>query len=265
MTFLFDRETALVPRGNGHFTINASDIYRNPNGAAFGGWVTAIMAKAVQDHENCRGPIVSLQSTFIAGGGLGEVEITASLLKSATSTQFWRVEVSQADNLIAVSDIVSSIRRPTDLNYQLSMPETKPPSDAIILPQSEESTPFWMKTYDQKIAKGVPFNINDTPESLIWIKETDGRPLDRISIISICDTPMPRTFFLSEKLRTGSTVSMATYIFASEDDITAAGSDYVLLRVDSATSRNSASDQRVELWSKSGTLLATSNQIGFFR
>ena len=58
---------------------------------------------------------------------------------------------------------------------------------------------------------------------------------------------------------------MATYIYASEEDLAATGSDYMMLRVTGATVRNSATDGRVELWSRSGTLLATSSQIGFFR
>lgn len=265
MTFLFDRETALISRGDGPLYIEASDVYRNPTGAAFGGWVAAIMTKAVQGHEDCQSPIVSVQTTFIAGVGPGEVEVVVRLLKSGASTQFWRVELLQADNIVAVSDIVSSNRRTTDLNYQLAMPATKPSSESAVLSHAEDKAPFWSKTYDQNIAKGVPFSVNDSPETLIWIKETDGRPLDRLSIVSICDSPMPRTFFLSEEMRMGSTVSMGTYIYASDEEITAVGSDHILLRADGATSRNSATDQRVELWSQTGILLATSNQIGFFR
>lgn len=265
MTFMFDRETALVPRGDGSFYIESSDIYRNPTGAAFGGWVAAIMTRAVQDHEDCQSPIVSVQTTFIAGVGPGEVEVVVRLLKSGGSTQFWRVELLQAANIVAASDIVSSNRQPTAMNYQIPLPATTPASEAPNLRPAEGNAPSWIKTYDQRIFKGVPFSVNDSPESLIWIKETDGRPLDRLSIVSICDSPMPRTFFLSDELHMGSTVSMSTYIYASAEDIAAAGSDYLLLRVNGASSRNSATDQRVELWSQAGTLLATSNQIGFFR
>ncbi|HEY9093208.1 thioesterase family protein [Parasphingorhabdus sp.] len=265
MTFLFDRETALVPRGDGSLYIEASSVYRNPTGACFGGWVAAIMANAVQGHDDCQSPIVSVQTTFIAGVTAGVVDVSVRLLKSGASTQFWRVELSQAGDIVVVSDIVTSNRRPTDLNYQLSMPATKPVSEAIILRPADGNAPLWIDSYEQRIFKGVPFTVNDTPQSLIWIKETDGRPLDRLSIISICDSPMPRSFFLCEELRTGSTVSMSTYIYASEEEIAAVGSEHVLLRADGASTRNSVNDQRVELWSKSGILLATSNQIGFFR
>ncbi|WP_173207421.1 hypothetical protein [Sphingopyxis sp. BSNA05] len=58
---------------------------------------------------------------------------------------------------------------------------------------------------------------------------------------------------------------MASYIYASEEDLAAAGNDFLLLRVTGATVRNSATDGRVEVWSQSGILLATSSQIGFFR
>ncbi len=265
MTFLFDRETALIPCGDGQYTIEASDVYRNPTGAAFGGWVAAIMARAVEDHPDRTSPIVSLQATYIAGVGPGEVSVESKLLKSGASTQFWRVELFQAGNLVIVGDIVTSNRRPVELNYQIDMPEIPAPADNPQLKPMEGQAPQWIRTYDQRIAKGVPFQVNETPETIVWIKEEDSRPLDRISIISICDVPMPRTFFLSEEFRPGSTVAMSTYIYASEDDITAAGSDYLVMRVTGAVVRNSKSDSRVELWSGNGTLLATSNQIGFFR
>lgn len=265
MTFLFDRETALVSRGDGSLYIEASDVYRNPTGACFGGWVAAIMAKAVQCHKDCQSPIVSLQANYIAGVSPGIVDISVGLLKSGASTQFWRVELSQAGHIVVVSDIVTSNRKPTDLDYQLSMPAAKPVHEAVKLSPPEGNAPIWIRTYDQRIFRGRPLSVNDTPQSLVWIKETDDRPLDRVSIISICDSPMPRSFFLSDELRTGSTVSMGTYIYASDEDIAAVGSEYVLLRADGASTRNSMNDQRVELWSKTGTLLATSNQIGFFR
>lgn len=265
MTFLFDRETALIPCGDGIYTIEASDVYRNPTGAAFGGWVAAIMARAVENNEECCSPIVSLQATYIAGIGPGEVNVDSKLLKSGASTQFWRVELSQAGNLAIVADIVTSNRRPVELNYQLEMPEISAPEDNPRLEPVPGQAPEWILTYNQRIAKGVPFQVNDTPESIVWIKEEDDRPLDRISLVSICDIPMPRTFFLSDQFHPGSTVAMSTYIFASKEDIAAAGSDYLIMRVTGAVVRNSKCDSRVELWSRNGTLLATSNQIGFFR
>lgn len=265
MTFLFDRETALFTRGTDCFIAECPEIYQNPSGAAFGGWVAAIAARAVEEHPDCAAPIVSLQMSYLSAVAPGEVEIRLSLLKSGASTQFWRAELLQRGAITNTADIVTSNRKPTSIDYQLARPETKAMVEGIKLQAMPNMTPNWVATYDQYIVQGTPFSDNGTPDTLTWIKQEDGRPIDRKAMIAICDTPMPRTFFLSDEMRMGSTVSMATYIYANEDDITAAGSDHLLLRVTSATVRNSATDQRVELWSKAGTLLATSNQIGFFR
>lgn len=265
MTFLFDQETTLVALEDGLFTIEASDIYRNPTGAAFGGWVSAIAGRAVAMHPQCSGPLVSQQMIFVTGLGAGEVRISVQLLRTGASTQFWRVELTQNGSLTNAADIVTSKRRPTDLNYQLDMPQAKSPADSASIQSVNPMAPEWIKHYDQRIAKGMPFTDNESPETIAWIKETDGRPVDRISLLSICDTPLPRTFFVSKEFHPGSTVSMSTYIYASEEDLAEAGSDYMLLRVTGASVRNSATDGRVELWSQNGTLLATSSQIGFFR
>jgi acyl-CoA thioesterase len=265
MAFIFDRETSLIALGEGRFTVEASDVYRNPTGMAFGGWVAAIAARAVELHPDCRGPLVSQQMIFMTGVGPGEVSLMVRLLRAGASTQFWRVELSQNGALTNAADIVTSTRRPTDIDYQVEMPSIKSPTDSVSLPSVNPMAPKWVAQYDQRIAKGIPFAVNESPEAMVWIKEADGRPVDRVSLFSICDTPMPRTFFVTEQFRPGSTVSMATYIYASDEDLAVAGSDYMLLRVTGATVRNSATDGRVELWSQNGILLATSAQIGFFR
>ncbi len=265
MTYIFDRETALVAQEEGQFTIAASDVYRNPTGMAFGGWVAAIAGRAVQMHPECRGPLVSQQIIYMTGVGPGEVSISVKLLRAGSSTQFWRVELSQNGSMTNAADIVTSTRRPTDIDYQVEMPATRSPEESISLPSVNPMAPKWVSHYDQRIAKGIPFAVNESPEAIVWIREADGRPVDRISLLSILDTPMPRTFFVTEQFRPGSTVTMASYIYASEEDLAEAGTDYMLLRVTGATVRNSATDGRVELWSQNGILLATSSQIGFFR
>jgi acyl-CoA thioesterase len=265
MTFKFDQEIALIAQDDGQFTIEASDIFRNPTGMAFGGWISAIAARAVEMHPECRGPLVAQQMIFMTGVGPGEVKISVQLLRAGASTQFWRVELSQNGSLSNAADIVTSTRRPTDIDYQVEIPDARSPEDSIALPSVNPMAPKWATHYDQRIAKGIPFAINESPEAIVWIKEADGRPVDRVSLFSILDTPMPRTFFVTEQFRPGSTVSMATYIYASDDDLDAAGSDFMMLRVTGATVRNSATDGRAEIWSRSGILLATSSQIGFFR
>ncbi|ASK87712.1 acyl-CoA thioesterase [Sphingorhabdus sp. SMR4y] len=265
MTYIFDQETTLVALEDGLFSVPASDVYRNPTGMAFGGWVAAIAGRAVTMHPECRGPLVSQQIIFMTGVGPGEVRLAVRLLRAGSSTQFWRVELSQNGSLTNAADIVTSTRRPTDIDYQVEMPAAKLPEDSLSLPSVNPMAPEWVVHYDQRIAKGIPFAVNDSPEGIVWIRETDGRPVDRISLLSILDTPMPRTFFVTNQFRPGSSVTMASYIYASEEDLAEAGSDHMLLRVTGATVRNSATDGRVEIWSKSGILLATSSQIGFFR
>ncbi|MEP3227506.1 MAG: thioesterase family protein [Parasphingorhabdus sp.] len=265
MTFAFDRDTALFPSGLQNLVVECPEIYQNPSGAAFGGWVAAIAARAVEEHADCAAPIMSLQMAYLSAVSPGEVEIRVTLLKSGASTQFWRVELSQRGQITNTADIVTSNRRPSGPNYQLPRPEAKAPEDGLKLEAMPGMTPNWVATYDQHIVQGTPFSDNGSPETLTWIRHVDGRPIDRKAIIAVCDTPMPRTFFLSDELRMGSTVTMATYIYANDEDLAAAGSDYLLLRVSSATVRNSATDQRAELWSQTGILLATSNQIGFYR
>ena len=159
MTFIFDRETALIAQDDGQFTIEASDVYRNPTGMAFGGWVAAVAAKAVEMHPECRGPLVSQQIIYMTGVGPGEVKLSVTLLRAGSSTQFWRVELSQNGSLTNAADIVTSTRRPTDIDYQVEMPEARSPEDSVSLPSVNPMAPAWVTHYDQRIAKGRPSTI----------------------------------------------------------------------------------------------------------
>nr|WP_254306042.1 acyl-CoA thioesterase domain-containing protein [Sphingopyxis sp. BSNA05] len=161
---------------------------------AFGGWISAIAGRAVEMHPDCRGPLVSQQMIFMTGVGPGEITLSVKLLRAGSTTQFWRVELLQNGSMTNAADIVTSTRRPTDIDYQVEMPTTRSPADSIALRTVNPMAPAWVVHYDQRIAKGIPFAVNDTPEGIVWIKEADGRPLDRIGLLSILDTPMPRTF-----------------------------------------------------------------------
>ena len=265
MTYIFDRETALTAVDSENFVCELGTAYLNPTGAAFGGWVAGIAVEAISKRGDSTCPVVSMQMSFLSGVIAGTVNVETHLLKAGSSTKFWRAEIRQNNILVATADLICSNRRQTDINYQIVMPDAPAPHQSVLLSPMPPTTPNWIASYDQFLVKGKPFSVNETPETLMWIKESDGRPVDRKSIVAICDTPMPRSFFVSDGLRMGSTAQMATFILASDEELHQTGSDYMLLRASGASVRNSVIDQRVELWSKNGTILATSNQITFFR
>jgi len=81
----------------------------------------------------------------------------------------------------------------------------------------------------------------------------------------LSDAIAPRTFFVTEKPTFGSTISISVSLFASDADYAEVGEDFVMIEGDSSVIRSGAYDQSGKLWSRSGKLLAISNQVAFYK
>ncbi|RYF66969.1 MAG: thioesterase family protein, partial [Comamonadaceae bacterium] len=61
------------------------------------------------------------------------------------------------------------------------------------------------------------------------------------------------------------TVSITTYFHCGTDELAALGTGYLLGRAVGQQFHNGFFDQAAQLWSEGGRLLATSNQIVYFK
>ena len=62
-------------------------------------------------------------------------------------------------------------------------------------------SPRWLDRYELLLSSGRPFSKNETPHSVILIREDDKRPPDPVSLAAILDTCMPRVFFVTDQAR----------------------------------------------------------------
>jgi acyl-CoA thioesterase len=265
MTYSLDEATALETVGPNTFRLQPSDTYWNMMGA-FGGWSVASALRAVLSMDNARGHVVSLNAVFPAAFKKVPLILTASLLSRRTQTDFWRVSMTTEEapaTLVFSADIVMSNGRNTDLSYDAPMPEAPSPEEMTRADLS--AGPAWQQRYEQYIYKGRPFRAAERAYTLNWLREADGRPIDTIGLAAISDTYMPRTFFLSDKVRMGSTVSFSVNFHASPDELAAIGNDFLLMDGDSDVVGAGMYDQRGRVWSRAGKVIAITNQLGFFR
>jgi acyl-CoA thioesterase len=109
-----------------------------------------------------------------------------------------------------------------------------------------------------------PFGRVDTT-SLDWVRETSGRPVDRVQLALLADACAPRPFFWSEGPRPSATLAMTVYFHATDHELTAVGDDYVLNEVTGARGNASIADQSLRMWSRQGVLLASSHQLCSYR
>lgn len=101
--------------------------------------------------------------------------------------------------------------------------------------------------------------------SLTWVREQSARAIDRLQLAYLADAYAPRIFFKSKAPRPFSTITMSVYFFASDEELSAIGDDYILSEITGTRAEQSTVGSSGRLWSRSGALLATTEQMGWFR
>ncbi|NNC79060.1 MAG: hypothetical protein HKN94_02810, partial [Acidimicrobiales bacterium] len=110
-----------------------------------------------------------------------------------------------------------------------------------------------------------PFTVAERPRSLVRARPVNDVAFDPTVLAMICDSPMPRTFFVSTDLVFCSTISLAIHIYASDEQIAAVARDFVVVEADSAVIRNNTLNQEVRVFRHDGLLLASSYQTAIFK
>ena len=101
--------------------------------------------------------------------------------------------------------------------------------------------------------------------SVLRVSHQPARPMDFPGLAALCDIFFARIVHLRRRLVPFGTVAMTVNFHATEDDLLRHGSSPILGVVDSKIFRQGYHDQSAEIWSSDGQLLATTNQIIYFR
>lgn len=99
----------------------------------------------------------------------------------------------------------------------------------------------------------------------MWVRDVSGRPVDHLLLAYFADQYAPRSFFWGEGPRPSATISLSVYFHATDDEIAAVGDDYILNEATGTRAEYSTSGQQARLWSRGGALLATTEQLCWYR
>ena len=91
------------------------------------------------------------------------------------------------------------------------------------------------------------------------------RRLDHIQLAYLADQYAPRSFFWGVGLRPSATITMSVYFHATDDELAEAGTDYILNEASGTRGSHATSGQQARLWSRTGALLATTEQLAWYR
>lgn len=258
-----ENSLALAPIAPGEWRATASPLYE-ANTGMFGGWTAALLLKAVVSDARAQGTPAALNVNYLSRvvpGG--EIVLRTRLLGATRSLFTWASELwlAATGELATIATVVLANRRESDTFLELKMP---PAGDPETLGVFHPPATFGQRTPVRTVLGYPPFNKPST-HSVHWVRELSGRTVDHVQIAYLADVCPPRVFYVSEGPRPSSTVTLSVYFHASDAELAAVGSDYVLSEIIGTRAAQSAAGSRLAMWSRQGALLATSEQLCWFK
>jgi acyl-CoA thioesterase len=256
-------EALTLRRVEGHWLAHADPRYESIN-AMFGGWTAAVALGAVLADDATTSAPSALTVNFVGPVPPGsDVQIATRRLGGSRSVSHWTAEVSgrSTDEVLAVATVVTANRRDTDGHVQPVMPAAPDPESLEVFhPPGAQGERSMIRPVDGH----PPFGRNDTA-STSWVREMTGRSVDRLQLAFLADQFAPRPFFWSDGPRASATLTMSVYFHATDDEVGAVGDDYILNEAVGSRGAASTAGQHARLWSRTGVLLATTEQLCWYR
>jgi hypothetical protein len=237
----------------------------------FGGTSAATALRAVLEHPAREGDPLALTVNFCAPIGRGDYAVRTRRTRANKSSQHWSVEFTQggSDDPVLTGTLITALRRET-WSHATAAPPSLPPWESIA-PLETGSRLSWPSQYEFRFAEGLLAPTETMPDpprsprSLLWLRDSPPRPLDFVSLAAMSDAFFGRVFQVIGRIPPFGTVSLTTYFHAGADELAAHGSEPLAGVADAKVFHRSVCDQSVELWSRSGRLLATGSQIAYFK
>ncbi len=233
----------------------------------FGGITAATLLHAIETHPDRLGDPLALTVNFTAPIVDGEFEIVLRVSRTNRTNQHWVVELIQDDAVKTMATAVFAVRRDTWADTQAAPPVAAVPEE--VAPAVADGLPVWVGRYDMRFAEGGFTNQDGQPNpsstTTVWIRDRAHRALDFPALTALCDVFVPRVFLRRGQFVPAGTISLTTYFHADATQLEAIGSDFILGTAHANRFYRGYSDQSAQMWTRDGTLLATTYQIVYFK
>ena len=227
----------------------------------FGGWTTAVALSSVLKSSASEATPAAITINFVGLIEPGaEVEIHTSKIGGSRSLEHWSALVLSGDSACASALVVLANRRPTEPHLEPVMPHVVDPSTLerfkAPAPQGEQAEMY-------PVGEWV-YGCGDT-RSVHWLRDANARPADHLLLAYLADQFAPRSFFWGIGTRPSATLTMSVYFYATPTELEAVGTDFILNEAVGTRGEQSTSGSQARLWSRDGVLLATTEQLAWYR
>ncbi len=267
MTSTRTDDIVLTPAGANRWTTIAGPEWRNPGGGLWGGYAIGLCIRVLEAEPEAVGEPLSLTLTYAAGLPSGPLDIRTRRLRQGGSVGVWEVELcAGGSDEVSVHGMVSMTRRPNTTPFAFAkMPEAPSPENLPIPPGFPgASEHYGASAFERRTLEGFPPTPGESSYSLAWVRSRRG-PMDKALLGMVTDNSAPRAMYaLGPTIRT-TTLSLTVYLHATAQDLAEIGDDFILVECEGRVGGGGASDERSSYWRRDGKLLATSEQLAWYR
>ncbi|HYD95566.1 MAG TPA: thioesterase family protein [Noviherbaspirillum sp.] len=260
----FDRAIALTPEEGDVFSGHTSDDYWNAI-SPFGGTTVATLLQAILKHPQRLGDPLALTVNFAGPIRKGSFMVRVHAVRTGRSTQHWQMEIRQGgDPEPAITGTaVFAVRRDAWSDTEARMPEVAGPASFPRAP-APAAVPF-LQRYAMRYAGGNPLAGGNDSATQCWLSDVPPRKLDFPSLAAYCDTFVPRLFVRKGAPTPISTVTLGINFHADGAALERAGTHHVFMQAKANAFCGGYYDQEGQVWAEDGTLLATTQQMVWYR
>ncbi len=257
-----DEGLALTSLGDGAWSARSHAAFVANPGVMFGGWTAALLLKAVMEDGRAKGVPCALTVHYLKPIPPDvDVQLKVRPLGGSRAVVAWQADLLLRDTVAAVATVIMGERRDTDGFTEGVMPEAPDPKT---LPMFHPPAPFGDYVEYGVIGGFPPFNQPDT-RSQHWARQASGRAMDYVQIAYLADAYPPRVFYKGAGPRPFATLTLSIYFYATASELGGVDNDFVLCEAVGTCADASLSGQQWRVWSRQGRLLATSEQLGWFK
>lgn len=262
-TYELDRAIASTVGQDGLHHLELTADWNTPNGTANGGYVLAVLLRAVLDHATEAAPahpdVLTVSVSYFKPPTPGEAAVDVTTLRVGR-----RVSVHQAALLQGGSTVAHAVislhdwDRAGDAEHAPhTAPDVPRPEDGVDVSGHVPAgaVPI-IERYDTRLPevpgwlRGEPSGV---PEATVWVRPKDGRPIDAIAAAAIVDGYPPVTAELG--LLASATVQLTVHLRRRPE------AEWALLHVTTRHVLQGYHDEDVELWDEQGRLIAQGRQL----
>lgn len=257
---------SLRPVGPGRWITHAAPEWRNPGGALWGGYALGLCVRALEAEPEATGEALSMTLTYAAGLPAGELDVRTRRLRQGGSIGVWEVELrAQGAEEVSLHGMVTLARRPVTPPFAFATLPDAPSPESLPNPDSPPGQRhFGASAFERRTLDSFPPKPGgETSRSLAWVRPRTGA-WDKALLAMVTDNSAPRAMYALDRVMT-TTLSLTAYLHATVDELAALGDGFILVECEGRVGGGGASDERSSYWSRDGRLLATSEQLAWYR